>query len=133
MSAQRRRINAFLRLAEEEIQAARQLVGQSPRQAAYLTQQCAEKIARAILTGAGVKYGTGHNLGQMAEALPAEHPWAEKILPLNRLSPAATRYRYPSTEGRLFEPPDTICLQQDVEELVDLLKEATGYLAQADE
>ena len=129
MSVQRRRIDAFLRLAEEELQAARQLARPLPRQAAYLTQQCAEKIARAILTGAGVKYGTGHNLAQMAEALPAKHPWTEKILPLNRFSPAATRYRYPSTEGRLFEPPDTRSLQQDVEELANLLKEATGFLA----
>ncbi len=133
MSVQRNRIDAFLRLAEEELQAARQLVQPSPRQAAYLTQQCAEKIARAILTGAGVKYGTGHNLRQMAEALPAEHPWAEKIRPLNRLSPAATRYRYPSAEGRLFEPPDTRRLQQDVEELANLLKDATVFLAQTDE
>ncbi len=132
MSVRRRRIDAFLRLADEELQAARQLVRPLPRQAAFLTQQCAEKIARAILTGAGVKYGTGHHLGQMAEALPAEHPWTEKILALNKLSPAATRYRYPSTEGRLFEPPATSCLQQDVEELADLLKEATGFLAQTD-
>jgi HEPN domain-containing protein len=133
MSVQRKRIDAFLRLAEEELQAARQLARLLPRQAAYLTQQCAEKIARAILTDAGVKYGTGHNLAQMAEALPAEHPWVEKILPLNKFSPAATRYRYPSAEGRLFEPPDTSCLQQDVEELAKLLKEATGFLARTDE
>jgi len=86
-----------------------------------------------ILTDADVKYGTGHNLAQMAEALPAGHPWTEKILPLNKLSPAATRYRYPSAEGRLFEPPDTRRLQQDVEELANLLKEATVFLAQTDE
>ncbi len=133
MSVQRRRIDAFLRLAEEELQAARQLVRSSPRQAAYLTQQCAEKIARAVLTDSGVKYGTGHNLAQMAEALPAEHPWTEKILPLNKFSPAATRYRYPSAEGRLFEPPDTRRLQQAVEELASLLKEAAVFLAQTDE
>ncbi len=130
MNVQRKRIDAFLRLADEELQAARQLTRSSPRQAAYLTQQCAEKIARAILTDAGVKYGTGHNLAQMAQALPAEHPWIEKILPLNKLSPAATRYRYPSTEGRLFEPPGTRRLQQDVEDLAKLLKEAADFLTQ---
>ncbi len=85
------------------------------------------------MTAANVKYGTGHNLAQMAKALPAEHPWIEKILPLNKLSPAATRYRYPSTEGRLFEPPGTKRLQQDVEDLTKLLKEATDFLAQTDE
>ena len=133
MSVQRRRIDAFLRLAEEELQAARQLAQSLPRQAAYLTQQCAEKIARAILTDAGVKYGTGHNLAQMAQALPAEHPWIKKILPLNKFSPAATRYRYPSTDGRLFKPPNTRRIQQDVEELANLLEEASDFLAQTDE
>ncbi len=133
MSVQRKRVDAFLRLAEEELQAARQLAPSLPRQAAYLTQQSAEKLARAILTDAGVKYGTGHNLAQMAGALPAEHPWIEKILPLNKLSPAATRYRYPSTEGRLFKPPGTIRLQQDVEELTKLLKEATAFLTRNSE
>jgi hypothetical protein len=43
MSVQRRRIDAYLRLAEEELQAAKQLVRSSPRQAAYLIQQCAER------------------------------------------------------------------------------------------
>ncbi len=86
MSGQRRRIAAFLRLAEEELQAARSLARQSPRQAAYLVQQCAEKIARAVLTDAGVKFGIGHNLGQMAKALPKTHPWIEKLLPLDRHS-----------------------------------------------
>ncbi len=130
MNVQRRRIDAYLRLAEEELQAAGQLVRQSPRQAA---QQCAEKIARAVLTYAGVKYGPGHNLRQMAVALPAEHPWIDKIRPLNKHSSAATRYRYPSAEGKLFDPPDTDGLQQDVEELADLLKEASRFLAQDDE
>ena len=49
MSVQRRRIDAFLRLAEED--------------------------------------GTGHNLAQMAEALPAEHPWTEKICELAAVGP----------------------------------------------
>jgi len=131
MSVQRRRIDAFVLLAEEELQAARQLVRQSPRQAAYHTQQCAEKIARAILTDAEVKFGTGHNLRQMAVALPAEHPWIDKIRPLDRFSPAATRYRYPSADGQLFDPPDTQQIQQDIEKLADLLKEAVSFLAQA--
>src|SRR5262249_21338187 len=42
------------------------------RQAAYFCQQSAEKIARAILTHEGVLFGTGHNLGQMAAALPSD-------------------------------------------------------------
>ncbi len=44
---------------------------------------------------------------QAGEFLAMQHSWIEKILPLNKFSPAATRYRYPSTNGRLFEPPNT--------------------------
>jgi hypothetical protein len=47
MSGQRRRILAFLRLAEEEAAAASRFALPFPRQAAYLNQQCAEKIARS--------------------------------------------------------------------------------------
>jgi len=128
MSSQRERIAAFLQLAKEELDVAGWLVERAPRQCAYLVQQAAEKLARAILTAADVKFGTGHNLGQMAEALPKGHPWVEKIKPLDRHSPAATRYRYPTMAGRLVDPPTTRALQRDVAELADLLEEARRFL-----
>lgn len=128
MSGQHKRIVAFLQLAGEELRAAQSLVEQSPRQAAYLIQQSAEKIARAVLTDAGVKFGIGHNLGQMARALPESHPWIEKLLPLDRHSSAATRYRYPSATGRLFDPPGPRRLQKDLDELASLFKEARHFL-----
>ena len=103
----------------------------SGRQCAYLVQQAAEKLARAILTGADIKFGPGHNLGQMAEALPEGHPWIEKIKPLNRHSPAVTRYRYPTMAGRLLDPPTTEKLKRDVAELADLLEEARRFLDEA--
>ena len=105
MSVRNKRIAALLQLAEEELLAAGLLIRQAPRQAAYLCQQCAEKIARAVLTDADVVFGTGHSLEQIAAALPEEHPWIERILALDKHSPAATRYRYPSSTGRLFDLP----------------------------
>lgn len=128
MSTASRRIAAFLRLAEEELRAARLLSQGAPRQASYLCQQCAEKIARAILTEAGVPFGTGHNLGQMAAALPHEHPWLAKIASLDRLSPAATRFRYPAPSGRLFDPPASEQVSRDLDELASLLEDARLYL-----
>ncbi len=128
MSVRHRRITAFLRLADEELLAAGLLIQQAPRQAAYLCQQCAEKIARAVLTDAGVVFGTGHSLEQMAVALPEEHPWIERILALDKHSPAATRYRYPSSTGRLFDLPASQQLQEDVDELKELLEEARRTL-----
>lgn len=93
------RIAAFLQLAEEELTAARSLAKTARRQSAYFCQQCAEKLARAILAHEGALFGTGHNLGQMAAALPAEHPWRAKLNALDKHSPAATRYRYPGPTG----------------------------------
>ena len=130
MDRKRERIAAFLQLASEELGVASRIVEEAPRQCAYLLQQAAEKMARAILTAADVPFGPGHNLGQMADALPEDHPWMEKIRSLNKHSPAVTRYRYPTPEGRLLEPPGARRLAQDVKELTDLLKEARQFLRQ---
>ncbi len=128
MDNQRERVTAFLQLASEELGVATGIVETAPRQCAYLLQQAAEKMARAILTGADVQFGPGHNLGQMAGTLREDHPWTEKIRSLNKHSPAVTRYRYPTPEGRLMEPPGPRRLAQDVQELTDLLEEARQFL-----
>lgn len=122
------RIAAFLRLAEEELGAARALRESGPRQAAYFCQQSAEKIARAILAHAGVLFSTGHNLSQMAAALPPDHPWRRKLNALDKHSPAATRYRYPGPTGRLADPPSPARLQEDIRELAAVLDEARQFV-----
>jgi hypothetical protein len=81
-------------------------------------------LARSILTAAGVPFGPGHNLGQMAAALPEGHPWREQLRPLDKHSSAATRFRYPSPTGRLFDPPTAQRLHEDLLELRALLAEA---------
>jgi HEPN domain-containing protein len=129
----RDRIDAFLRLAQEELSAARSLRVSGPRQAAYFCQQSAEKIARAILTHASVPFGTGHNLGQMAAALPANHPWRSKLNALDKHSPAATRYRYPGPTGRLAPPPSAEQLDEDIRELETLLDEARRFTGASSE
>lgn len=100
------RVAAYLVIADEERTAARSLSQSHPRQAAYLCQQAAEKAARALLEHARIPFGTSHNLGQMADALPADHPLRAAVTALDVLSPAATRFRYPSPTGRLGAPPD---------------------------
>jgi HEPN domain-containing protein len=122
------RIAAFIALAEDELEAARLLAAGQRRQAAFYLQQSAEKLARAILTAAGIPFGTSHNIGQMAATLPAEHPWRAKILALDRHSPAAARFRYPTPGGRLPEPPSRERIEQDVAELARLIAEARADL-----
>jgi HEPN domain-containing protein len=127
MSADRR-IAAFLTLADEELGAARILANGAPRQAAYYVQQAAEKAARAILTAAGIPFGTGHNLGLMASTLPAGHPLKERLAGLDRHSGAATLYRYPSPVGRLPPAPDIATLNADIADLAAFLAEVRAFL-----
>lgn len=115
------RVAAFLTLAEEEAGAAEALIAGFPRQAAYQLQQAAEKLARAILAAEGIPFGTGHNLGQMAAALPLDHPWRPLLMSLDKHSPAATRWRYPAPGGRLPPPPAAATLAADLADLRALI------------
>jgi len=127
MSADRR-VGAFLALADEELHAARTLANVAPRQAAYFIQQAAEKATRALLTAAGVPFGTGHNLGLMASALPDEHPLKQRVAQLDRHSSAATLYRYPSPVGRLPMPPDVTAIETDIADLEGFIAEVRALL-----
>jgi HEPN domain-containing protein len=121
------RADAFLRLAAEELGAAARLVDGFPRQAAYQLQQTAEKIARAILAYEEIAFGTSHNLGQMAAALPDHHEWRPRLMALDHLSPAATIYRSPSPRGRLAPPPTADELRADEMRLRALLAAAKTW------
>jgi HEPN domain-containing protein len=123
-----RRVEAFLILAEEEAGAAERLIDAFPRQAAYQLQQAAEKVARAVLAHAGIPFGTSHNLGQMAAALPAEHEWRPLLMQLDRMSPAAARYRYPAPGGRLVPPPAEDTLNADLAEVRGLISHARAWI-----
>lgn len=121
------RTAAFLAIAAEEAGAAEALILGFPRQAAYQVRQAAEKLARAILAAEGIPFGTSHNLGQMAAALPGDHPWRARLMRLDRHSPAATRWRHPSPAGRLPPPPANDALHRDIAELRTLLADAEAW------
>jgi HEPN domain-containing protein len=123
-----KRIAAFMQVAEEELKAARLLARGAPRQCGFYIQQAAEKMARAILSKEGIRFGTSHSLGQMAALLSPEHVWRERIMTLDRLSPLATKYRYPLESGRLPPPPTIQQLEADIKELARLLAEARRWL-----
>lgn len=124
-----RRVAAFLTLAEEEAGAAEQLIDAFPRQAAYQLQQSVEKVARAILAHENVPFGTSHNLGQMAAAIPVGHAWRDALMVFDRLSPAATRYRYPAPGGRIPPPPSGDELHNDLVEIRILIERARHFTA----
>jgi HEPN domain-containing protein len=95
----RRRIAAFLQLAEEEMRAAETLVSVLPRQSAFFQQQCVEKLLRAVIESEDIPAGPTHNLRTLADLLPREHKLKATFLAFEELSSAATRYRYPSGSG----------------------------------
>ena len=87
----RKRVGAFLLIAEEELAAATRLQAPLPRQAQYFLQQTVEKLIRATLEAADIPAGL----------LPSGHPLLERFLDFDPLSAASTRYRYPTEAGAM--------------------------------
>jgi len=96
--------------------------------ATLYVQQVVERVARALLTHAGVSFGTSHNLGQMAEAFPVGHPFKERIRAFDTLSSAVTAFRYPTSTGRLQQPPQTGELRNAIADAERLLRDAKVYI-----
>jgi HEPN domain-containing protein len=95
----RRRIAAFLQIAEEEMRAAETLLAFLPRQSAFFQQHCVEKFLRAVLEAEELPAGPTHNLRTLADLLPRDHQLKATFAAFEELSSAATRYRYPSGSG----------------------------------
>lgn len=86
-----------LRIAAEDLAGARLLATAGNRNAAYLAEQCAEKIIRAVLTSEGIHAGIGHALTQMVESVPDANPLKRHLAELTPLAAYATAYRYPTS------------------------------------
>jgi HEPN domain-containing protein len=123
-----RRVAAFFDLADRGLKSAELLFRDGQLEdASYFAQQIVERVARALLTKAGVPFGTSHNLGQMASALPEGHPFKSQINGFDALSSAATKYRYPTASGWLPESPDVESLRKTLDEVAVLVREAKAY------
>ena len=128
MSA-KRRVDAFFTLADRGLRTANVLFCENLFEYATLyVQQVVERVARALLTDAGVAFGTSHNLAQMAEALPLEHPFRERIRAFDAFSSAVTAFRYPTSTGRLQQPRQTGELRKAIEEAEQLVRDSKEYI-----
>ncbi len=124
-----RRVEALLEMADEDIAGAKALLAMSTRLARYHVQQGAEKGAKALLEHRGLNPGREHRFGSLAEMLPQDDQWREKIQRLDSLSPAATSHRYPTAEGRIMPPPKRELVEQEiaaVEAFVTDVRETVG-------
>jgi HEPN domain-containing protein len=84
------------------------------RNAAYLCEQAAEKVIRAVSTSEGVQAGIRHELPDMVDKIPDENPIKPALRAIEHLAAYATAFRYPSPRGRVRPPPSTTELETDI-------------------
>ena len=116
-----KRVQALLALADEDLGAARILIGFSMRTARYHVQQSAEKLVKALLEHRGINPGREHRFELLAEMLPEGDPWRSRIQSLDELSPAATTHRYPTSEGRILPPPSRELVEREIAMVAQLV------------
>jgi HEPN domain-containing protein len=98
----------WLAVAEIDLKAARNCLHgpePTPQAAAYHCQQAAEKLIKAALVAEGVHPPRSHDIGGLAELLPAGHPLRPAFARLERLTVYAIAYRYPPAD-MLANPPE---------------------------
>src|ERR1700756_2495369 len=84
--ANRKRINALLDMANEDLTGATALVATSTRLARYHVQQSAEKAVKALLEQRGLNPGREHRFDSLAEMLDPADRWRARIQSLDTLS-----------------------------------------------
>jgi HEPN domain-containing protein len=107
-------IAGMLRIASQDLDGARLLNQAGNRNAAYLCEQAAEKVIRAVLTSEGVQAGIRHELPDMVDMVPDENPIKPALRAIEHLAAYATAFRYPSPRGRIRPPPTTAELEVDI-------------------
>ncbi len=124
-----KRIAAFFTLADRGVVSAAALLRADQfEDTALYVQQIVERVARALLTHAGIPFGTSHNLAQMAQALPVGHPFRNRIREFDDFSTAVTAYRYPSPSGDLKRPPQFGYLEKRLAEAEQLVRDAKAFV-----
>jgi HEPN domain-containing protein len=127
------KVDGYFQLADRGLKTANILFREDQMEDAALNiQQVIERVARGLLTHAGIPFGTSHNLGQMATSLPSGHKFAERIKAFDDLSTAVTAYRYPTDAGRLKKAPPAEVLLKKLEAADTLLRDAKVYVYGAD-
>ncbi|KYG09446.1 hypothetical protein BE21_17875 [Sorangium cellulosum] len=118
-------VMGYLAAAADDLDATRRLAAPpANRLAAYHLQQAAEKLVKAVLVHRKIHPGVEHRIDVLVRMLDASDPWQPLLDPLDRFTPYATTYRYPSPTGRLRASPDAASVLAEVDELERLLERA---------
>jgi len=114
---------SFLRLARDDLAAARRLLPDMPRVASFLLQQAAEKLVKAALVEAGTaEPPRWHDIGRLVGLLPLDHPRLGELAALADLSAYAVTARYPLGD-EVAPEPDPEQLLERADRIVALLGE----------
>lgn len=119
---------SFVALAREDIAVARKLIDEHPRAAAFHVEQAAEKLLKAVLSAEAIVFSTGHHqLGRLAELLPADHLWRADLMAFDAYTSFATAMRYPRPGGDLPWPPSKAEIENAIKNVTSLVGEIDDW------
>ena len=119
---------SFVALAREDIAVARKLIDEHPRSAAFHIEQAAEKLLKAVLSAETIVFSTGHHqLGRLAELLPADHLWRADLMAFDAYTSFATAMRYPRPGGDLPWPPSKAAIEDAIKSVAALIGEIDDW------
>lgn len=127
----RRKVESYVALAREDLEAAKRLGPSLARPAAYHIEQAAEKLLKAVLTVEGIGFPTTHHqLGALAQMLPANHVWRPDLMSFDEFSSNATQIRYPTPGGGMPPEPDRADLERALKHVTGLAGEIGDWCAE---
>jgi HEPN domain-containing protein len=119
---------SFIALAKEDLAVARKLLADHPRHSAFAIEQAAEKLLKAVLTTEGIVFSASHHqLGRLAELLPAEHLWRADLMAFDSYTSYATATRYPRPGGGMPQVPSREILEAGMKEVASLVGEIEDW------
>lgn len=135
-SDRKRVVEAYLDDAAADLELVGAAIQLGNRHAAYHLQQAAEKLVKAVRLDRDLEPTKEHRIEILIDGdyegkpphLTEDDPWRDRLLALDPLSRFATAYRYPTTSGKLKDPPPAEELSSWLEQLHTMLAELRAEL-----
>jgi HEPN domain-containing protein len=126
-------VASFIALAKEDLAVARRLLAVHPRHSAFALEQAAEKLLKAVLTAESISFTASHHqLGRLADLLPADHIWRADLMTFDSYTSFATATRYPRPGGGMPQVPSRDVLEAGLKEVSSLVSEIEDWCRERD-
>jgi HEPN domain-containing protein len=126
-------VASFIALAKEDLAVARRLLAVHPRHSAFALEQAAEKLLKAVLTAESISFTASHHqLGRLADLLPADHIWRADLMAFDSYTSFATATRYPRPGGGMPQVPSRDVLEAGLKEVSSLVSEIEDWCRERD-